>query len=112
MRPPPPRCLSGRSRVSSPHLAQLSAASTVLHQGAGPALGGHHDGDSPDPLQRGLADCIGTRVRQARLPAHRAIAPDHLLRGRRRAGCHHQSLRGSRGRVAAVGVDGAGTRAP
>lgn len=45
-------------------LAQLSATSKVLHQGASPALGGHHDGDSPNPLQRGLADCIGTGVRQ------------------------------------------------
>lgn len=93
-------------------LAQLSAASTVLHQGASPALGGHHDGDSPDPLQRGLADCIGTGVRRPGLPADRAVAPDHLLRRWRRAGRHHQCLRGSRGRVAAVGVDGAGTCAP
>lgn len=93
-------------------LAQLSAAHTVLHQGASPALGGHHDGHSPDALQRGLADCIGTGVRQAWLPADRAIAPDHLLRRRRRAGRHHQCLRGSRGRVAAIGINGAGTRAP
>jgi len=93
-------------------LARRSAAGMALHKGASPALGGHHDGDSPNPLQRGLADGVGAGVRRPRLPAHRAVAPDRLLRGRRRAGRHHQRLRGSRGRVAAVGIDGAGARAP
>lgn len=93
-------------------LARLLASGTALHEGTGPTLGRHHDRDSPNPLQCGLADGVGAGVRQPWLPTDRAVAPDHLLRGRRRAGRHHQRLRGSRGRVAAVGVDGAGARAP
>lgn len=50
-------------------LAQLLAAGVALHKGASPALGGHHDGDSPDPLQRGLADGVGAGVRWPRLSA-------------------------------------------
>lgn len=50
-------------------LARLLAAGMGLHKGASPALGGHHDGNSPNPLQCGLADGVGAGVRQPWLPA-------------------------------------------
>lgn len=104
----------GHVSVSLVHkaLAQLMGAGMPLHKGASPALGRHHDRNGPDPLQRGLADGVGAGLRKPRLPADGAIAPGHLLWGRRCAGRHHQRLRGSRGGVAAVGVDRASTRAP
>lgn len=49
--------------------AQLLVNSTALYKGASSALSGHHDRDSPDPLQCGLADGVGAGVRQPWLPA-------------------------------------------